>query len=165
MHRTFESQVMVWADDRRRLLHEVERLEPERLTAKPLPGKWSILEIVLLEVVTSGALLQWVPDPLELRTHALPPDFAEARARAEHRLKHLADRLHTDGAKHVTVRVVEDLGPAAAITRVAREEGADFIAMSTRGAGGLERFVLGSVAEAVVRDSDVPVLLVKPRDG
>jgi nucleotide-binding universal stress UspA family protein len=122
------------------------------------------LEIVLLEVVTSGAVLQWVPDPLELRTHALPPDFAEARAHAEHRLKLVADRLHTDGAKHVSVRVVEDLGPAAAITRVAREEAADFIAMSTRGAGGLERFVLGSVAEAVVRDSDVPVLLVKPRD-
>jgi nucleotide-binding universal stress UspA family protein len=122
------------------------------------------LEIVLLEVVTSGALLQWVPDPLELRTHALPPDFAEARVSAEHRLTHLADRLRTDGAKRVSLRVVEDLDPAAAITRVAREEGADFIAMSTRGAGGLERFVLGSVAEAVVRDSDIPVLLVKPRD-
>jgi hypothetical protein len=46
MHRTFESQLMVWADDRWRLLDEVERLEAARLTAKPLPGKWSILEIV-----------------------------------------------------------------------------------------------------------------------
>ena len=122
------------------------------------------LEIVLLEVVTSGALLQWQPDPLEPRAYGLPPDFAEARASAEHRLNALADRLRTDGAKEVGVRVVESIDPASAISRVAREEGCDFIAMSTRGAGGLERLVLGSVAEAVVRDSDVPVLLVKPRD-
>lgn len=122
------------------------------------------LEIVLLEVVTSGVLLQWEPDPLELRAYGLPPDFAAARASAEHRLNDLADRLRTEGAKEVGVRVVEDIDPAGAITRVAREEGADFIAMSTRGAGGLERLVLGSVAEAVVRDSHVPVLLVKPRD-
>jgi nucleotide-binding universal stress UspA family protein len=121
------------------------------------------LAFVLLEVVTSGVLLQWLPDPTELRAHGVPPDFPELRASAEQRLNQVAARLRTAGAKEVSVRVVEDTDPAAAIIRVAREEGADFIAMSTRGAGGLERLVLGSVAEAVVRDSDVPVLLAKPR--
>jgi nucleotide-binding universal stress UspA family protein len=123
------------------------------------------LELVLLEVVTSGALLQWVPDPLELRPHGLSPDFPESRASAEERLNREADRLRAQGATNVGVRVVEDINPAAAITRVAREEHADLIAMSTRGAGGLERFVVGSVAEAVVRHSEVPVLLVKPREA
>ena len=122
------------------------------------------LTFVLLEVITSAAVLQWVPDSMALQPHGVPPDFEEARASADRRLTHVADRLRTEGAKEVVVRVVEDPDPAAAITRVAREVSADFIAMSTRGMGGLERLVLGSVAEAVVRNSAVPVLLVKPRD-
>lgn len=120
------------------------------------------LEFVLLEVVTAGALLQWVPESTELRPYGAP-DFADARARAEGRLTVVADRLRQDDDENVRIRVEEDVDPAAAIVRVAREESVDFVAMSTRGIGGLERLVLGSVAEAVVRDSDVPVLLVKPR--
>lgn len=41
----------------------------------------------------------------------------------------------------------------------------EFIAMSTRGEGGLRRLMLGSVAEHVVRHSEVPVLLVTARSG
>jgi nucleotide-binding universal stress UspA family protein len=37
--------------------------------------------------------------------------------------------------------------------------------MSTRGASGLRRLVLGSVAERVVRHSEVPVVLVTARSG
>jgi DinB family protein len=66
MHRTFESQLIVWADDRQRLLDEVERLEPERLTAKPLAGKWSILEIVEHLVVGDREVLQGLPKPSAL---------------------------------------------------------------------------------------------------
>jgi hypothetical protein len=66
MHRTFESQLTIWAEDRQRLLDEVERLEPERLTAKPLPGKWSILEIVEHLVVGDREVLQGLPDPSAL---------------------------------------------------------------------------------------------------
>jgi len=66
MHPTFEDQLMIWADDRRRLLDEVERLEPERLTAKPLPGKWSILEIVEHLVVGDREVLQGLPKPWAL---------------------------------------------------------------------------------------------------
>ena len=66
MHRTFEDQLVIWADNRRRLLDEVERLEPERLTAKPLPGKWSILEIVEHLVVGDREVLQGLPKPSAL---------------------------------------------------------------------------------------------------
>jgi nucleotide-binding universal stress UspA family protein len=121
------------------------------------------LEFVLLEVVTVGALLQWAPESTELRPYG-DPDFAEARANAERRLNVVAERLQQDGERAVLTRIVEELDPAAAIVRVAREDSVDFIAMSTRGIGGIERLVLGSVAEKVVRESDLPVLLVKPRD-
>ena len=38
----------------------------------------------------------------------------------------------------------------------------DIIAMSTRGSSGLNRLILGSVAEGVVRGSELPVLLLTP---
>lgn len=49
--------------------------------------------------------------------------------------------------------------PADAILQVALEMNIDLIAMSTHARKGLTRWYLGSVAEAVVRRSELPVLL------
>jgi nucleotide-binding universal stress UspA family protein len=128
------------------------------------------LEYVLLEVVTSGFVdlappgLSGFADVTTMpEAYAGLPDVAGARAAAEQRLNAVADRLRAQGTKSVRARVVEDADPAAAITRAVREEMVDVVAMSTRGSSGLKRFVLGSVAEKVVRESVVPVLLVTPR--
>jgi nucleotide-binding universal stress UspA family protein len=122
------------------------------------------LEYVLLEVVTSGFEPESVTVAGALQPYERPADVARARANAEQRLNGVADRLRARGVKDVRIRVVEAADPAAAIAAAARDETVDFIAMSTRGAGGLKRFVLGSVAERVVRNSDVPVMLVTPTD-
>ncbi len=53
--------------------------------------------------------------------------------------------------------------PAAAILRAARDLDADLIVMATHGRRGIDRFILGSVAEQIVRESPKPVLTVKPR--
>ena len=59
-------------------------------------------------------------------------------------------------------RVTSVVGaPAAEIVRVAQREKAHMIVMGTHGLGLLGRAVMGSVAQRVVADSDVPVLLVK----
>jgi nucleotide-binding universal stress UspA family protein len=47
------------------------------------------------------------------------------------------------------------------IVRYARETGADLIAMVTHGRGGIERFVMGSEADEVLRHAPCPVLLVR----
>lgn len=53
-------------------------------------------------------------------------------------------------------------GPAAdSIVAQAKEWHADLIVMGTHGRRGLRRFAMGSDAEAVVRESPVPVLLVR----
>lgn len=54
--------------------------------------------------------------------------------------------------------------PSTAITDYAEKEGVDLIAMSTHGAGGLKRAVIGSVADKVVRSSPVPVLTLRLPD-
>ena len=59
-------------------------------------------------------------------------------------------------------RMVSGL-PADTIVRMAEDEGVDMIVMSTHGRTGLSRMLMGSVAEAVVRQASCPVLTVKPR--
>lgn len=51
--------------------------------------------------------------------------------------------------------------PSVEILRAAKREKAHLIVMGTHGHGLLGRAVMGSVAQRVVTDSEVPVLLVK----
>jgi nucleotide-binding universal stress UspA family protein len=51
--------------------------------------------------------------------------------------------------------------PATEIVRFAKETGQQLIAMTTHGRRGPARWLLGSVAEQVLRDSDAPVLLCR----
>lgn len=57
--------------------------------------------------------------------------------------------------------VVVEGDPASAILEFAEQNKVDIIIMGTLGKGGLERFLLGSVTDKVVRHSKVPVLVVK----
>jgi len=51
--------------------------------------------------------------------------------------------------------------PADDIIKTAGELGADLIVMGSIGKTGIEKFLLGSVAEKVVRNSKIPVLVVR----
>ena len=55
--------------------------------------------------------------------------------------------------------------PASQIVRYARESGADLIVMGTHGRTGLERLLMGSVAEKVMREAACSVLVVKLPKG
>lgn len=50
--------------------------------------------------------------------------------------------------------------PASEIMRMAEEEKMDLIVMGSIGKTGIEKILLGSVAEKVVRNSKIPVLLI-----
>jgi nucleotide-binding universal stress UspA family protein len=63
-----------------------------------------------------------------------------------------------------TVTAVERGPPHRAILDYADENDIDLIVMGTHGRTGIERYLLGSVAEKVVRTSDVPVLTARLGD-
>ena len=86
---------------------------------------------------------------------------ADTIANAERRLRAVADRVLTVGAA-AEARMIKSYSPVQAIAAATREPPAQLIAMSTRGTGGLDRLVLGSVAQGVVRAAEVPVLLITP---
>jgi nucleotide-binding universal stress UspA family protein len=54
--------------------------------------------------------------------------------------------------------------PAAEIVRTAAEEKARLIVMGTHGRTGLDRLLLGSVAERVIRRAPCPVVTVRPNE-
>jgi nucleotide-binding universal stress UspA family protein len=61
-------------------------------------------------------------------------------------------------------RELADGNPAREIVRYAENEDCDLVVMGTHGRGGIDRLLLGSVAEKVVRSSSVPVLTVRVDD-
>lgn len=65
-----------------------------------------------------------------------------------------------DGDLEVTIEVREGR-PASEIDAYARDVDADLVAMGTRGRHGENRFLIGSVAERVVRTCPIPVLTVR----
>ncbi len=75
----------------------------------------------------------------------------------------LAEAVELGAAAAITVsplmKPAIDGSIAAAVLAEVLAGGADLIVMGTHGRKGLGRVVLGSVAEEVVRDSPVPVLL------
>ena len=54
--------------------------------------------------------------------------------------------------------------PAETINKVAEEEGVELIVISASGKSGLHKFIIGSVAEKVLKTSEIDVLLVHNTD-
>lgn len=95
---------------------------------------------------------------LELVLLRVAPNAAE-RAEAAAYLEHTAAGLRTGGLT-VATRVTEGAAADEILQVAAAEDGAP-IAMATHGRGGPARWVLGSVAETVVRAAAAPVLVVR----
>lgn len=88
------------------------------------------------------------------------PDGPTETARAE--LRAFFEGLEA-GSAELEIRAVSS-SPAQGVLNVADELGADLIVVGTRGSGGLARFLIGSVAEEVLRRSNRDVLAVPPTD-
>lgn len=82
--------------------------------------------------------------------------------RAGEYLKAAAVRLETGGVKAETA--VKEGAAAENIVQYAQENGIDLIIMGTRGQGGIQRFLLGSTTDRVLRTGHLPVLVVPPED-
>ncbi|WP_158055408.1 universal stress protein [Halorussus halophilus] len=94
---------------------------------------------------------------VESSPETLRDDFHEA---LEGQADKALDEVRTHADREI-VTAVREGHPAGEICEYAREAEADMVATGTRGRHGENRFLIGSVAERVVRTCPVPVLTVR----
>ena len=100
------------------------------------------------------ALFVYTPDMI---TPGQPPDEAGARHYWQNQLEQIRPVDPRIVVRHVLL--VGD--PAREIVRFGRDATMDLIVMGTHGRTGLERLLLGSVAEHVMKEASCSVLVVK----
>ena len=83
--------------------------------------------------------------------------FEQIRAGGEATLEEASRRVPPSVLTHTVLR---EGYPAQEIVSMAREIGADFIVMGSRGHGRWRHFILGSIAETVIREAPCPVVSV-----
>lgn len=101
----------------------------------------------------------YLPHTAQINAHLLQEGKAAAQEYVETQVAALKER-----GIRATAHTIVDSSPAAGILHFAAEMGADLIAMSTHGRGGVSRILLGSVTDKVVRGAEVPMLVYHPHD-
>jgi nucleotide-binding universal stress UspA family protein len=97
------------------------------------------------------------PEAVVPADRILTSDDLDAETQAN--LEQLAKRK-LSALKDVQLVSREKISAASEICDYARDHDIDMIVMGTHGRTGLTRFLIGSVAEKVVRHADVPVMVV-----
>lgn len=127
-------------------------LSPVAALARALDLQVLLIRVYGLPLPTYGGDDYYVPDYLELKD--------QIRDEAEGYLNSRANLLRAQGVAEVSTVVIE--GSAAdAIIDLARKTPDNMVALSPHGRSGLQRWVLGSVTEKVVRHCQDPVLIVR----
>jgi len=112
-------------------------------------------------LLTHSVASLWAGEPGAFVPTLHDRTLRESKAAAKRLLARVATDLEPTGLKVTWMVTVGD--PVGQIVRLAETESVGLIAMSTHGRSGVGRWVIGSVAEAVVRRTHVPSLLVRPQ--
>lgn len=115
-------------------------------------------QLTLVNVVEPAGPMLSYPMPV----YGDPGRLESQRTEAQERLDRLAGRLRTEGLS-VATRVLVGAGVATQLLELLQKGHFDLMALTTSGAGGLQRALVGSVADKVIRGAEKPVLVVRPR--
>lgn len=126
-------------------------LEPALALGDEFGARYTLVRVVHYpaEIVSS-----YLPDTVQVSEDLIE----EGRKEAEEYLETVVERLR-DGGRRVDADVRVDVHPASGIVRSARENEADLVALATHGRGGVRRTLLGSVADKLIRSSELPTLV------
>ncbi|MDP1545821.1 MAG: universal stress protein [Anaerolineales bacterium] len=116
---------------------------------------------------TEGAeiIILRVPDHIEPKfpIHAYVKSLRQQRETDEEAEEYVNEKVAELSAEHIDTQGITREGPVMeAILAVAEETHADMITLSTHGWKGLQRLLKGSVAEEVVRNAHIPVIVIHP---
>jgi len=97
------------------------------------------------------------------RAGAPPPPSSDAIEDAKEHLNHCAKDLRRKTRATVVQHFVMG-DPPVEILRIAKELDIDMLVVGTHDYVGFERFLLGSVAESLMRKVGCPILIVRPKN-
>ena len=121
-------------------------------------------DVVLIYVVSEPFIMMpSVPgEPgYPMQTESMTKQLSEDIIKAKKYLNHIALPFRKLGLQ---VTSITPEGPAGElIAKYANENKIDLIAMATHGRSGIRRAVLGSVADYVIKEISLPLLLIKPQ--
>ena len=133
----------------------------------PLDGSeqsWNALEFAAEEFPSATIHVLHVVDPVEAgytATATVPGYTEEWYEQAQERADELFQRAEEELGAESMERATEVGRPSRVIVDYAEEHGIDQIVMGSHGRSGVSRILLGSVAEAVVRRSPMPVTIIR----
>jgi len=130
--------------------------------AEEIARRWEsrlVLLRVVLPVKPIIGIGEFVPSASYIATRA-----EDERREMEEAQRYLEAKANSIRQKGLLVDCVTVRGqPGEEIIRYAKEKAVEMIAISTHGRSGLGRLAFGSVADQVLRESGLPVLLIRPR--
>ena len=88
--------------------------------------------------------------------------FSLLRQEGDMAIKYVAEKAEAAGLE--VEGIIAEGHPAEEIMKCAEKNSIDHIVMGTLGKSGLDRFLLGSVADKVIRNSRIPVIVVPVKD-
>ena len=118
------------------------------------------------ELVMLHAIIMYEDDPND-PDHRFPDlydCYDSMEAVADSRMDRCVDEETKEKVKITKVNI-RAISPSTEIIEYAQENGIDLIVMGTHGRTAVSHFLLGSVAEKVVRSAPCPVLTVGPEHG
>lgn len=120
-------------------------------------NEWPDAELTLVHVINPAEATGTAAGAAEGGFPAAAEEwYGTAEEEAENVLADAAERFDREVETHIEIGT-----PSKSICNVAEELGVDHIAIGSHGRTGIERVLLGSVAEGVVRRSPVPVTVVR----
>ena len=121
--------------------------------------------VVLIQVFNiPGILTPDIPGfpGVPVHTEAMLEQLRRDEAKAKAYLKGVTQAFHDKGIRVKGVTLEGLAGPT--IVNYADENKINLIAISSHGHSGLRNILFGSVAEFILRESKVPILLVRPKN-
>ena len=117
-----------------------------------------LLHVVMLPIVNTVAIPGAATN---IGSMPSPEQIAADETKAKTYLNKKAKPLKEMGIDTECVVIVGDPGPA--IVDYAEKSDIDLIAIATHGRSGINRMIFGSVAEYVLKNSKLPILLIRPK--
>lgn len=121
--------------------------------AKGCGAKLTAISLIAVDPFNSADFYQISP--------MLKDYFIAAHEKAQHTLEQVKTLCATEYGLEIETQIVKGEVSADTIVEIAENIGIDLVVMGSHGRKGFQRFLLGSLANEVLANTELPVLVVK----